>query len=121
MAKTINWPQQFLETVKAEDTDTVKCALRLGTLYFDNQYWSEGEVVDIRVEHQIVRQGQIVGDLKACTIAELSPEDLEAYKQGFQSPQEIIQLLERTYNKPVDENTVVTAVYYKNLPISSEE
>ena len=64
MAKAINWPTQFRDEVLGEDTDTLRCALRLGTLYYDNQYWVPDAVVDIRVNHLKIRKAKIAGDLK---------------------------------------------------------
>lgn len=121
MAKAINWPQQFRDEVIAEDTEQARCALRLGKLYFENRYWVPDEVVDIRVNHRCIRKGIVVGDLRQCAIRDLSDEDLRCQKKTLQTQAAIIQFLAETYSQPVDENTLVTIVTYKNLPVVPEE
>jgi hypothetical protein len=121
MAKAINWPQQFRDEVIAEDTEQVRCAFRLGKLYYENRYWVPDEVVDIRVNHRSIRKGLVVGDLRQCAIRHLSDEDLRCQKKSLQTQAAIIQYLSETYTQPVDENTWVTIVSYKNLPIVPEE
>jgi hypothetical protein len=64
MAKAINWPLEFHEEVLSEDSDHPKIALRIGDLYFNNGYFANNEVVDIRVNHKIVRKAVITDDLK---------------------------------------------------------
>ncbi len=121
MAKAINWPQQFRDEVIAEDTEQLRCAFRLGKLYYENQYWVPDEVVDIRVNHRCLRKGKVVGELRQCAIRELSPSDLFMQKQSLQTHAAIIQFLSETYSQPVDENSLVTIVTYQNLPLVPEE
>ena len=115
MAKAINWPKGFEEIVSSENTDQVFCALRPGRLYYDNSYWVDGEVVDIRVDQATVRQGVVVGELKCCAIQDLSPDDLASHKRGLQTPEAIVRHLSERYGQPVSSADEVTVVYYKNL------
>lgn len=121
MPKAINWPQQFREEVIEEDTEQVCCAFRLGNLYYENRYWVPDEVVDIRVNHRRIRKGQVLGDLRQCAIQDLSEEDLNHQKRDLRTKDAIIRFLSETYNQPVDGNTLVTIVTYKNLLIVPEE
>ena len=116
MAKAIHWPEGFQDAVLAEQPDTVYCAIRPGTLYFDNHYWVDGEIVDIRVNHEKVRKGMIVGDLKCCAIGELSPAELEKHKPGIQTPAAILEHLNFRYpDGPFSLDSKITLVYYKPL------
>lgn len=117
MAKAINWPKQFREAILAEDSQSVFCAIRLGELYYEGQYWVSGEEIDIRCNHLKIRRAVIVDDLKLCRIQELLVEDLTKFRAGIDTVPLVVQYLADTYNQPVNENTVVTVVYYKNLPM----
>ncbi len=121
MAKAINWPIQFRDEVIAEDCEQERIALRLGDLYYQNRYWVPDEVVDIRVNHKKIRKGVIVGDLRQCAIKDLTTQDLQQQKQALQSHAALIRFLAETYNQPVDENTRVTIVTYKNQPIIPDD
>lgn len=121
MAKAINWPAQFREEVIAEDTESERIALRLGSLYYENRYWVPDEIVDIRVNHKKIRKGVVVGDLRQCAIKDLGPDDLVRQKQTLRDRQALVRFLSETYNQPVDENTLVTIVTYKNRPLVPEE
>ena len=121
MAKAINWPQQFREEVIAEDAESLHCAFRLGQLYYENRYWTPDEVVDIRVNHRKIRKGVVLGDLRQCAIRDLSEADLQHQKQSLRTPGAIIRFLSETYSQPVDEDTMVTIVTYKNCPLVPDE
>jgi len=121
MAKAINWPAEFRDEVMGEDTEALRCAVRLGTLYYNDRYWAPDEVVDIRVGHLKIRKGQVVGDLKACALKDLSAEDLACQKRSLRTIPELVAFLARTYQQPVTPETVVTVVYYRNLPLVPEE
>lgn len=121
MAKAIHWPLQFRDEILADSVEKRCSAIRLGTLYYDNQYWVSDEVVDIRVNHKKIRKGVVVGELKCCMVGELTAADLAAYRQGFTNPQAVAEYLAANYNQPVDEATIVTVVYYKNLPVIPED
>lgn len=121
MAKAINWPQAFRTEIIAEDSSTLRCALRLGDLYFKNHFWTDGEVVDIRVNHLKVRKAQVKGELKCCPIHALTAEDYQGLKSSLKTPQTVIEFLGSTYNQSVDENTLVTVVYYTNQPVIPDE
>jgi hypothetical protein len=121
MAKAINWPLAFREEIIAEDSASEHIAFRLGGLYYENRYWVPEEVVDIRVNHKKIRKAVVIGDLRQCTLKELSAEDLRKQKQALQSHEAIARFLAETYNQPVDENTLVTVVTYRNHPIILEE
>lgn len=115
MAKSIHWPAPFLEEVLAEDDKTLRCAFRLGRLYYDEPYWAPDEIVDIRVNHEIVRQAVVVGSLKCCPIRELTLSDLSMQKKLLQTASNVIAYLRETYKQPVDDMTEITVVYYRNL------
>lgn len=121
MAKAINWPVQFRDEVIAEDTEREYCALRVGNLYYENRYWVPDEKVDIRVNHKKIRKATVVGDLRQCAIQDLTEQDLQRLKRDLQNKEAIIRFLAETYNQPVDENTLVTIVTYRNHPIVPEE
>jgi hypothetical protein len=121
MAKAINWPLQFREEVIAEGTESEYIALRLGQLYYENRYWVPDEVVDIRVNHKKIRKGIVIGDLRQCAIQDLTDEDLRRQKRSLQDREAIIQFLSTNYDQPVDQNTLVTIITYKNYLIVPEE
>lgn len=117
MAKSINWPSQFLETVQAEPQQLPVIALRLGTLYYDNQYWVPDEVVDIRVDHQVIRKGQVVAPVRLTTVGALTPTEFEQLKHPLKTVTAVIDYLQQTYQpeEPVTEQTTITIVEYTNL------
>lgn len=121
MAKAINWPQQFRDEVIDEDSQSERIALRLGDLYYQNRYWVPDEVVDIRVNHKKIRKAVVMGDLRQCAIRDLTEDDLKRLKQSLQSREAIIHFLSETYNQPVNEQTLVTVVTYRNQPLVPEE
>ena len=85
MAKSINWPVAFLSVVQAEPENQPFLAVRLGKLYFDNQYWVPDEIVDIRVNHEIVRQGKVVSPVQLTTVSKLTTQQLAQLKPSIQS------------------------------------
>lgn len=121
MAKAINWPLAFRDEVIGEDSETLHCAFRLGSLYYENRYWVPDEVVDIRVNHKKIRKAVVVGDLKQCPIAALTDEQLRLQKTTLRTKDALIRFLSETYNQPVDEKTLVTIVTYRNQPIVTDE
>ena len=120
MAKAINWPAAFRDEVIAEDTDRVFCAFRIGRLYYDGRFWSPDEVVDIRVDHRVVRKGVVQGDLKCCAIKDLLAEDFQKQKKELNSVDEVVTFLSENYQQPITPETEVTVVYYKNLPLDPD-
>lgn len=115
MTKAINWPASFLNDVINENTVDTKIALRLGSIYYDHCYYVPDEIVDIRVDHKIIRPGVIVGEMKLCKINELLQEDLIKQKPSLQTIDNIVKYLSQTYNQEVTPDTQVTIVYYHNL------
>lgn len=120
MTKAINWPLPFRQEVIEEPDNTLYCAFRLGRLYYDNHYWVDGEEVDIRVNHKIIRKAVVVGQLKCCPIRELTPEDYAAQKKSLQTMEAVIEFLAQTYQQPVTPDTEVTVVYYQNKPVNPD-
>jgi len=120
MAKAINWPKAFRDEILAEDTEQIYCAFRLGTVYYDGGYWVDGEEVDIRCNHLKLRRAIIHGALKACPIETLTDDDLAHQKKALQSVPAVVSFLAQTYDQPVTPETVITVVYYKNLPVNPE-
>jgi hypothetical protein len=121
MAKAINWPLQFREQVLTEDCLQEQAALRIGTLYYDHQYWVPGEVVDIRVNHLKIRKGIVLRDVTKTTPAQLTEEDFKRLKPGLDSSEQVIDYLKKNYNQPVNEQTELSMVFYKNLPVIPDE
>jgi hypothetical protein len=115
MTKAINWPQQYLNEVINEDSEKVRAALRLDAVYYDHSYYVPEEIIDIRVNHKIIRQGIIIGEMKLCKIKDLSEEDFTKLKSDIQTPEKIIKYLSTTYDKEVKPDSEVTVIYYRNL------
>jgi len=121
MAKAINWPLTFRDEVIQEDPESLHLALRLGDLYYQNRYWVEDEVVDIRVNHKVIRKGVIVGDLKQKSLQELSSEDFALLKSSLKNLEAVQNFLGQTYQAAVTPDTRVTLVAYRNLPVNPDE
>jgi hypothetical protein len=119
MAKSINWGSSFLATVQNEPENTPFLALRLGTLYYDNQYWVPDEVVDIRVNHEIVRQGKVIAPVRLSAVKDLTTEEFTKLKPSLQTVDAVTQFLQSTYQpeQPVTPETIVTLVEYINLAL----
>lgn len=115
MSKAINWPIQYLNEVINEDSTKMKAAIRLGSIYYDHCYYVPDEVVDIRVNHKVIRQAKIQGEMKLCPLSELTETDFSALKSDLNTLQEVVEYLAKTYEEEVDGQTQVTVVYYKNL------
>ncbi len=115
MAKAINWPQEFYDEVVSEDMDSLRIAIRPGSIYFDNGYFTDNEVIDIRINHKIARKGLIFGDMQLLKIKELLDEDLAKYKKSLQDKASVISFLSKNYNQQINEESSVTLITYKNL------
>jgi|GEM_PF-1332315 len=121
MAKAINWPLSFREEVIQEDTDSVHLALRLGDLYYQNRYWVEGEVIDIRVNHKVIRKGVIVGDMRQIPLQDLSEAEFKLLKSSLKNVAAVESFLSQTYQTTITKATPVTLVMYRNLAINEDE
>lgn len=121
MAKAINWSKEFYDEVMSEDMQAPRIAIRLGNIYYDNGYYTNNEIVDIRVDHKIVRQGVILGDLKLMKIKEISDEDLAKYKKGMANKKNLMNFLSKNYNQQINEDNEVTLITYKNLALTTFE
>jgi hypothetical protein len=121
MAKAINWSKEFYDEVISEDMDSPRIAVRLGSIYYDNGYYTDKEVVDIRVDHKVVRKGVIAGDVKLMKIKDLSDEDLVKYKKSMENKSNLINFLSKNYNQQVNEDSEITLITYKNLDIVPSE
>jgi hypothetical protein len=119
MSKAINWPKWLYDEIINEDSENIRTALRLGTIYFDNGYYVDGEIVDIRVDNKVVRKAVIVGNMHTSQIRDLSREVIGMYKDSLKLKSEIISFLSTNYNKPVDDQTLVTVITYRNLPVGT--
>lgn len=115
MSKAINWPSEFLKDVINANTTDIKVALRLGSIYYDHSYYVPDEIVDIRVNHKVIRKGIIIGELKLCKINQLTPDDFQKLKQGLNTIDNVVTYLAATYNQEVTPETEVTVIYYRNL------
>lgn len=121
MAKAINWPKEFYNEVISEDTESEKTAIRLGSIYFDNGYFTDKEIIDIRVDHKVIRKAVILGEAKLLKINELSDEDMSKYKKSMDNKTNLINFLSKNYNQQVNEETEITLITYKNLEIVPSE
>lgn len=121
MAKAINWPREFRDEVLSEDTTKTHCAIRLGTLYFENQYWVPDEIVDVRVNHLKVRKARIVGELKQTRVGDLGTSEFSALKKSLQSIDAVRTYLAQNYQQPVTPESLITVVFYQNQPLVPEE
>jgi hypothetical protein len=123
MAKSINWPLAFLKDVETEPENQPFLALRLGSLYFDNQYWVPDEIVDIRANHQIIRQGKVLSAVRLSALKDLTTQELMQFKPTLQTVDAVIAFLQTTYEpeQPVTSETIVTLVEYANLALSPLE
>ena len=121
MAKAINWPKEFYNEVILEDMDSPRIAIRPGSSYYDNSYYTPNEIIDIRVDHKVVRKGIISGDVKLLKIKEISDEDLAKYKKSMGNKTDLINFLSKNYNQQINEDNEVTLITYKNLEIVPSE
>lgn len=103
-----------------ESTDKLCAAFRLGRLYYDNHYWVSGDLVDVRVNHRIIRKAIVEGEMKCCPIKELDAGDYEAQKHSLKTMEAVIRFLSAQYNQAVDPDTEVSVVYYRNQPLDPE-
>jgi hypothetical protein len=117
MAKSINWPLTFLETVQNESENQPFLALRLGSLYYDNQYWVPDEIVDIRVNHEVIRQGKVLSPVRLSALKALTNQELMKLKPALQTIDALIAFLQNTYapETPVTAETIVTLVEYEHI------
>ncbi|MDD3150691.1 MAG: hypothetical protein PHV68_07630 [Candidatus Gastranaerophilales bacterium] len=120
MPKSINWPQEFYKEIINEEVKSLKVAIRPGTLYADTNYFRKNDIVDIRVNHKIVRKALIYHDMLVGQINELPENITDLFKAEYKSQKLIAEFLKKTYNKHVDENTMVTIIPYLNLPLQKE-
>lgn len=121
MAKAINWPRAFRDEIIGEDALSERIALRLGSLYYENRYWVPDEVVDIRCDHKKIRKATVVGDLRQMPVGAFSDAEFARLKSSLKTPQAVIDFLAATYNQPVDAQTPVTVVTYRNHPLVPDE
>jgi hypothetical protein len=118
MAKAINWPLRFRQTVLSEDDKSLHSAFRPNRLYYDGGYWVDGERVDIRVNHLVTRKAHIVGNLELCALKDLSEEALKRHKPGVQTIAEVLSYLQQAYPEAhVTPETLLTVVTYRNEPV----
>lgn len=117
MAKAINWPEEFRDEILSENTESRRIAVRLGSIYYDNGYYTDNEVIDIRINHKVTRKAVISGEPKLLKIKEISDEDMSKYKKSMPNKPDLIKFLSENYNKQVNEETEVTLITYKNLDI----
>lgn len=121
MAKAINWPKEFYDEVISEDMESSRIAIRPGSIYFDNGYYVDNEIVDIRVDHKVVRKGLINGDMMLLKIKDISDEDLSKYKKSMANKKDLINFLSKNYNQQINEDNEVTLITYKNLEMIAPE
>lgn len=130
MAKAIHWPAQYREIILNEPDvnpagSGLYCALRLGALYYEHQYWVDGEVVDIRVNHLRVRKATVVGQVEQYPLSDLPDKVYAGLKPDLKTPEQIQAFLNQTYgqyiSQPVTISTPISVVFYKQFPVIPEE
>ena len=121
MSKAINWSKEFYDEVVSEDMESARIAIRPGNIYYENGYYTPNEIVDIRVDHKVVRKGIILGDLKLMKIKDISDESLAKYKKSMSNKQDLINFLSKNYNQQINEDNEVTLITYKNLEMEVSE
>ncbi len=117
MAKSINWSKEFLEEISTEDSQNERIALRIGNLYYDNNYFLKNDIVYIRVDQKIVRKAVITKPMQLCSISEIPDETLNKLKTKLRDKKIITEFLSENYNQEVTLNTPVTIVFYQNLKL----
>jgi hypothetical protein len=123
MPKTINWPLSCYEAITTATPESEVLALRLGTLYYDNRYWNPGDVVDVRVNHEIMRQAEISREMRSCRIEELDEADWALLPFPCQSSADVVAFLRQTYpekhaEEPIAEASIVSVVYCRYLEMA---
>lgn len=121
MPKSINWSEEFYNEVINEEVKSFKIALRPGSLYADNNYFRKNDIVDIRINHKIVRKALVCNDTIIAKIEELPDNIISLFKSSYQSRELIIEFLKKTYNKPINKNSIVTIIPYINLPLTIDK
>lgn len=121
MAKAINWPKEFYDEIVSEDMESARIAIRPSSIYYDNGYYTPNEVVDIRVDHKVVRKAVILGNLKLIKIKDISDETLAKYKKSMLNKQDLINFLLKNYNQHINEDNEVTLITYRNLEMALPE
>jgi hypothetical protein len=123
MAKAINWPEAYRHFWLTEaDPATTYCALRLGDLYFTNQYWVPAEVVDLRAGHKRIRKATVTQAVEQYPLEALPALVLASLPLGLgQSLATVQAFLIETYQQPVTPQTLVTVVYYHCHPVDLDE
>lgn len=116
MPKAINWPELFYEEVLSEESSKEFIALRPGSLYFDNDYYKKGDVVDIRVNGNIVRKGIVSKEIELLKIEEISDALLSKCKASLQQKTDVIAFFKEYYKLESDFNSTVSIIFYENLP-----
>lgn len=119
MPKAINWAESFYDEVLSEDCESDKLAIRPGSLYFDNSYYVVGDTVDIRVNGNIIRRGIITKNMELCKIQNLSEDILSGCKSTLRQKADVISFIREYYKQEADNNSKVTLIFYKNLPIEN--
>lgn len=117
MAKAINWPRELYDEIVLEDMTSPRIAVRIGSIYYDNKYYTDKEIVDIRVNHKIARKGVIFGEMKLSKIKDISDENLAKCKKSMRKKIDLIEFLSKNYNQQLNEESEVTLITYKNLDI----
>lgn len=118
--KSINWPTAFRSWILEAPNHSVLKAPRLGRLYYDNHYWSDGDEVLIRCNHKVIRPALVVGHLLCKPLNQWTPRTMDGLPPSLQSLEQLIDYLANTYQQPVDETSEATLVSYQVLPINPD-
>lgn len=125
MPKAINWPAQFKQQLLDDSEGERRMALRPKAIYFEHRYWTDGDIVDLRANGEVLRSARIVGEMKCCPINALLLDDLAAFLPGVMTMDALCDYLQVTYPEchaaePISPETLVSVVYYENLPLLVE-
>ncbi|HHV79996.1 MAG TPA: RNA-binding protein [Firmicutes bacterium] len=93
-----------------------RCTIRLGD---KRQKYSEGDIVMVTYGDRFKPRKRIfnavIDRVIVKTIGELTQEDLLAENPDMKTPKDALDFLKRIYEVPMDENTLVTVIYFSEV------
>lgn len=93
-----------------------RCTIRLGD---KRDKYREGDIVVVTYGDRFKPRKKIfqavIDRVTVKTIGELTKEDLEGENPDMKTPQDALEFLRRIYEVPMDENTLVTVIYFSEL------
>jgi len=115
MPKTIQWNIEFTAEVMSEKTGSIYYAVRPGRLYYDNEYFKKGDVVDIRIVNKVVRKAMIQDELRLAKIKDLTQMDYNLLKPQINTKEKLKDFLARRYNIDIGDSSEITIIPYNSM------